>query len=290
MVVAPKICIFYFWRIYNMREVLRRALTGALYIILLLSAIFLDSDAFDFLFMTFGLACLYEYKRLVELKGYQIFIAYLAIWWVFIYLVPNQVFVNDKFLINMLMFFTVAVDLVLLVYLFSKREKSFNKIQKFVIGLFYIGGGCIFLTMIPYKDNDFAKFLIMGIFILVWVNDTFAYLVGSLLGKTKLYEAVSPKKTIEGTIGGLVFALIAAYIMGFYEPIINPLQWMVLATVVVITGSLGDLVESKFKRVANVKDSGAILPGHGGMLDRLDSMVFVAPFAYLTLNMFSYVS
>lgn len=290
MVVAPKICIFYFWRIYNMKEVLRRALTGALYIILLLSAIFLDTDAFDFLFMTFGLACLYEYKRLVELKGYQIFIAYLAIWWVFIYLVPNQVFVNDKFLINMLMFLTVAVDLVLLVYLFSKREKKFNKLQKFIIGLFYIGGGCIFLTMIPYKDNDFAKFLIMGIFILVWVNDTFAYLVGSLFGRTKLYEAVSPKKTIEGTIGGLAFALIAAYIMGFYEPIINPLQWMVLATVVVITGSLGDLVESKFKRVANVKDSGAILPGHGGMLDRLDSMVFAAPFAYLTLNMFSYVS
>jgi len=273
-----------------MREVLRRAVTGAVYIILLLSAIFLDSDAFDFLFMTFGLACLYEYKRLVNMRGYHIFIAYLALWWVFIYLVPDQVFVNDTLLINSLMFLTIAVDLALLVYLFSKREKHFSKLQKFIIGLFYIGGGCIFLTMIPYKDDAFAQLLIMGIFILVWVNDTFAYIVGSTIGRTKLYPEVSPKKTVEGTIGGFIFAILAAYIMGQYDSIINPNQWMILAAIIVISGSLGDLVESKFKRVANVKDSGAILPGHGGMLDRLDSMVFAAPFAYLTLNIFAYVS
>jgi len=273
-----------------MKEVLRRALTGVVYIILLLSAVFLNSDAFDFLFMTFGLACLYEYKRLVQLKGYHIFIAYLGLWWIFIYLVPDQIFLNDKILINALMFGTLTINFALLVYLFSKKEKTFNTIQKFIIGLFYLGGGCIFLTMIPYKHNEFAKLLIMGIFILIWVNDTFAYLVGSLIGRTKLYAAVSPKKTIEGTLGGFTFAVTAAYIIGQYEPIINPAQWMILAAVLVAAGSLGDLVESKFKRVAGVKDSGAILPGHGGMLDRLDSLVFAAPFAYLTLNIFAYVS
>ena len=222
-----------------MKQILRRALTGAVYIVLLLSAVFLDSDAFDFLFMTFGLACLYEYKRLVELKGYHIFIAYLALWWIFIYLIPDQVFVNNQLLINLLMTITIAIDIVLLFYLFSKKEKKFKTLQKFIIGLFYIGGGCIFLTMIPYKDNDFAKLLIIGIFILIWVNDTFAYLVGSAIGKSKLYPRVSPKKTIEGTIGGFVFALIAAYIMGQYESIINPTQWMILAAVIVLTGSLG---------------------------------------------------
>jgi len=117
--------------------------------------------------MTFGLACLYEYKRLVELKGYHIFIAYLALWWIFIYLVPDQVFVNEKMLINGLMFATLTINFALLAYLFSERGKHFSKIQKFIIGLFYIGGGCIFLTMIPYKDNEFAKLLIMGIFILI---------------------------------------------------------------------------------------------------------------------------
>lgn len=267
-----------------MKELLRRLLTGAVYVILLLSAVFLSSDAFDFLFMVFGLACLYEYKRLVSLRGYYIFIAYLALWWTFIYLL------NDIVLINILMFLTITVNFALLYYLFSKKDKIFNTFQKFVIGLFYIGGGCIFLTMIPYKDNAFAKYLIMGIFILIWVNDSFAYLVGKSIGRTKLFPAVSPKKTWEGTIGGFVFTMGAAYIMALYEPIVNPSQWMILAAVIVVTGSMGDLIESKLKRAAGVKDSGAILPGHGGMLDRLDSLVFAAPFAYLTLMIFTYVS
>lgn len=267
-----------------MKEILRRSLTGVLYVILLLSAVFLNSDAFDFLFMVFGLACLYEFKRLTNLKGYHIFIAYLALWWAYIYLV------TDNTLITLLMLLTITINLALLSFLFSKKETSFNTVQKFIIGLFYIGGGCIFLTMIPYKNNEFAKFLIMGIFIIIWVSDTFAYLVGKSIGKNKLYPSVSPKKTIEGSLGGLLFALIAAYFLSQYEPSLNLNQWLILATVIVISGGLGDLLESKFKRIAGVKDSGAILPGHGGMLDRLDSLIFAAPFAYLTLNLFSYVS
>ena len=267
-----------------MRELLRRLITGALYVVLLLSAIFLSSDAFDFLFMVFGLACLYEYKRLVHLRGYYIFIAYLGLWWAYIYLI------EDRVLINILMLLTLAVNLALLVYLFSGKRRLYYNYQKFITGLFYIGGGCIFLTMIPYKEQEFAKYLIMGIFILIWVNDSFAYLVGKSIGRNKLYPSISPKKTIEGALGGFVFAMLAAYLLAKYEPILSPVQWIILASVIVITGSMGDLLESKLKRQAGVKDSGAILPGHGGMLDRLDSLIFAAPFAYLTLNIFSYVS
>ncbi|CAM3306164.1 phosphatidate cytidylyltransferase [Zobellia roscoffensis] len=267
-----------------MREVLRRSLTGAVYIFLLLSAVFLSSDAFDFLFMIFGLACLNEYKKLVDLKGLHIYGAYLILWWAFIY------FVSDMILVYALLGCTLVVNSMLLFYLFSKRTRLFNTVQKFLIGLFYVGGGCIFLTMIPYTNNDFAKFLIIGIFILIWVNDSFAYIVGRSFGRTKLFPAVSPKKTIEGALGGLVFAVGSAYFMAKYEPILNPMQWVVLAVVIVIAGNLGDLIESKFKRTAGVKDSGAILPGHGGMLDRLDSLIFAAPFAYLTLKIFAHVS
>ena len=267
-----------------MKEILRRALTGAIYVILLLGSVFLSSDAFDFLFMAFGLACLYEFKRIVRLQGYYIFIAYLLLWWVYIY------HVKDELPITILMLLTITVNLALLIFLFSKKPKEFSSFQKFIIALLYIGGGCIFLTMIPYEQNSFAIFLIMGIFILIWVNDTFAYLVGRTLGRTKLYPAVSPKKTIEGSLGGLIFALLAAYFLAGYEPRLTLLQWMILALVIVIAGGLGDLLESKFKRLAGVKDSGAILPGHGGIWDRLDSLVFAAPFAYLVLNLFSYVS
>ncbi|NAS11765.1 phosphatidate cytidylyltransferase [Poritiphilus flavus] len=267
-----------------MRELLRRLITGAVYVILLLSAVYLSSDAFDFLFMVFGLACLYEYKRLVHLRGYYIFVAYLTLWWAYIYLI------GDKVLINILMFLTITINFALLFYLFSNKKQLYYNYQKFIVGLFYIGGGCIFLTMIPYKDNAFAQSLIMGIFILIWVNDSFAYLVGKNLGRTKLFPQVSPKKTWEGTLGGLVFTLGAAYLMARYEPIVSPTQWLILAAVIVVMGNLGDLIESKLKRMAGVKDSGAILPGHGGMLDRLDSLVFAAPFAYLTLTIFTYVS
>ncbi len=267
-----------------MKEVLRRAITGAIYVVLLLSAVFLSSDAFDFLFMVFGLACLYEFKRLVKIKGYYIFVAYLALWWAFIYLVKDQA------LITLLMLLTITVDLALLVFLFSKKNTPFNAFQKFIIALFYIGAGCIFLTMIPYKNNEFAKFLIMGVFILIWVNDSFAYLVGKSIGRTKLYPSISPKKTLEGYLGGFVFSLAAAYLLARYEGMLNVNEWLILAIIIVIMGGLGDLLESKFKRLAGVKDSGAILPGHGGMLDRLDSLVFAAPFAYLTLMIFSNVS
>ncbi|TMU50521.1 phosphatidate cytidylyltransferase [Flagellimonas algicola] len=267
-----------------MKEILRRGITGVIYVVLLMGTVFLSSDAFDFLFMVFGLACLYEFKRIVHLKNYYVYVAYLALWWAFIY------FVTDKLIITGLMLLTITVNLALLVFLFSKKSKTFNTAQKFIIAVLYLGGGCIFLTMIPYKQNSFSQFLIVGIFILIWVNDTFAYLVGRSIGRTKLYPSVSPKKTVEGSLGGFIFALLAAYFLAKYEPSLTLMQWMVLATVIVIAGSLGDLLESKFKRIAQVKDSGAILPGHGGIWDRLDSLVFAAPFAYLTLNIFSYVS
>lgn len=267
-----------------MKELLRRSITGIVYVVLLLSAVFLSSDAFDFLFMAFGLACLYEFKKLVKIKGYYVFILYLGLWWAFIYLI------HDLTIVKILMVLTIAVDMALLAYLFSKKEMELNTVQKYVIAVLYIGGGCIFLTMIPYNNQQFAKFLIMGIFVLIWVNDSFAYLVGKTLGRHKLFPRISPKKTIEGSLGGLIFALMAAYIISLYEPIITKLQWMVLAGVIVVMGNLGDLLESKFKRMAGVKDSGAILPGHGGILDRLDSLVFAAPFAYLTLILFTNVS
>ena len=267
-----------------MKEVLRRLLTGVLYVLLLLSAVFLSPDAYDFLFMVFGLACLYEYKRLVRLKGYYIFIAYLALWWVFIYLT------RDPVLIQVLLALTIAVNLGLIAYLYSGRTLEFSSLQKYLIGLFYIGGGCIFLTMIPYRDEFFAKYLIIGIFILIWVNDSFAYLVGKTLGRHKLFPSVSPKKTIEGSLGGLLFALVGAYLLGRFVPVLEITQWILLGLILVIMGSFGDLIESKLKRAAGIKDSGAILPGHGGMLDRLDSLVFAAPFAYLTLIIFNYVS
>ncbi|MDA0278164.1 MAG: phosphatidate cytidylyltransferase [Bacteroidetes bacterium] len=264
-----------------MRELIRRLLTGGVYVFILLAAVFLNSDAFDFLFMAFGLACIYEYKRITKLRGYYLFMAYLALWWLFIYLIQN------KFTIALLLVATIGINIFLLTYLLSKKKQKLPKSMTFISGVFYIGGGCIFLTLIPYTTPEFAKMLITGIFLIIWMNDSFAYLIGKQFGKNKLYPSVSPKKTVEGAIGGLVFGLLAAVLIAQIDPLLSLSQWLLLATVVVITGNLGDLLESKFKRVAGVKDSGAILPGHGGMLDRLDSLIFAAPFAYLLIIIFN---
>ena len=264
-----------------MRELIRRLLTGGVYVFILLAAVFLNSDAFDFLFMAFGLACIYEYKRITKLRGYYLFMAYLALWWLFIYLIQNS------FTIGLLLGATLVINTFLLKYLLTKKKQQLSKSMTFISGVFYIGGGCIFLTLIPYTTPKFAKMLITGIFLIIWMNDSFAYLVGKQFGKNKLYPSVSPKKTVEGAVGGLVFGLLAAVLIAQIDPLLSLSQWLILATVVVITGNLGDLLESKFKRVAGVKDSGAILPGHGGMLDRLDSLIFAAPFAYLLIIIFN---
>ncbi|XLS28295.1 phosphatidate cytidylyltransferase [Flavobacteriaceae bacterium M23B6Z8] len=271
-----------------MKELFKRSITGILYVFLLLAAAMLNTEAFNFLFLVFGLVCLYEFKKIIKLSGYYIFLAFLGLWWLFIYLIED--FHQKKSLALLLLAATLLTNLFLLSELFGKKATKYSNAGRFAISLFYIGTGCIFLTMIPYYEYHFAKFLIIGIFILIWVNDSFAFLVGKTLGKNKLFPSVSPKKTIEGFAGGLVFALIAAFVLSRYHKDLYIWQWFILAVVVVLTGTLGDLIESKFKRMAGVKDSGAILPGHGGLLDRLDSLVFAAPFAYLTLQIFSYVS
>lgn len=288
MEVVQKTYICYCWKTSRMKEIAKRAITGILYIFLLISAAILHTDAFDFLFLAFGLICLYEFKKIIKLSGYHIFIAFMALWWIFIYLLPDTS--GKQPLIYPLLACCITINCFLLKELFSKKARKNNNATKFGISLFYIGGGCIFLTLIPYINADFSKSLIIGIFILIWVNDSFAYLVGKSIGKNKLFPSVSPKKTIEGFIGGIIFALAAAYLLYKNTTDLTLIQWEVLALVVVISGNLGDLVESKFKRLAGVKDSGAVLPGHGGLLDRLDSLVFSAPFAYLTLLIFNYVS
>ncbi|MDG2074811.1 MAG: phosphatidate cytidylyltransferase, partial [Polaribacter sp.] len=157
--------------------------------------------------------------------------------------------------------------------------------QRLFLQLIYLTLPFYFLISIPFIFGEYQPEIVICTLIFIWVNDSFAYLVGKNFGKTKLFESVSPKKTIEGFIGGLVFSLIAAFIISkqYENSNINLLDWMIIGSILSIFGTIGDLIESKFKRQANIKDSGNIMPGHGGLLDRLDSLFFAAPFVYLYL-------
>ena len=162
--------------------------------------------------------------------------------------------------------------------------------NKYVPIIFYLIGGFIFLTLIPYKNEKFIPEIIVGVFILVWANDTFAYIIGSKFGKRKLLERISPKKTIEGFIGGLVGSIIASFIIFKYVQVFNEIIWVLLAIFISLFGTIGDLIQSKYKRLAGVKDSGVLMPGHGGLYDRLDSIIFASPFVYAFLKILDYVS
>ena len=131
-------------------------------------------------------------------------------------------------------------------------------------------------------QNGYNPKILISILILIWTNDTFAYIVGKSIGRTKLFPSISPKKTIEGFLGGILFSIISGYLLAvFFIEAKLIYIWIVISIIVSIFSTLGDLIESKFKRLAGVKDSGKIMPGHGGILDRLDSIIFVIPFINL---------
>ena len=167
-----------------------------------------------------------------------------------------------------------------IISLFNENKIAVKFIGKVSITILYIIIPFLFLLNTPELSHPTSYKIILGIFILTWTSDTFAYLVGRQFGKHKLFERISPKKTIEGFAGGVIFTLIASYIISIYFVETALFQWIVIAIIISIFGVIGDLVESMFKRQANVKDSSKLIPGHGGFLDRLDSIIFAIPFIY----------
>lgn len=183
-----------------------------------------------------------------------------------------------------------SIALLLLVFvmeLFQPIENSFKNISITVLGVLYVAIPTSLAAFLAFSNGEYTYHLIIGLLILTWTNDTFAYVSGSLLGKHKFFEKISPKKTWEGTLGGFIFCLIGAYVISLFFTEYSPTEWIGIAGVTSVAGILGDLSESQLKRSLGVKDSGNILPGHGGMLDRFDAMFFVIPFVYAFLNLIS---
>ncbi len=130
-------------------------------------------------------------------------------------------------------------------------------------------------------DKAFMPEVLLGIFALLWIYDSMAYCIGVPLGKHRLFERISPKKSWEGAIGGGLLTIIAGLFLNSIIPALSFQSWIIITLIVIVFGTLGDLVESLFKRSINVKDSGSFLPGHGGILDRIDSFLFVIPWIWL---------
>ena len=284
MEVAQKTYICCFWKTYNMKELIVRAISGLLYISIVIFSMFTSREWFMGLFLILGFFTLHEFLKLIQLKSY---IAYLLLI-VFLYFFSYQIF--DINAVYILLVLSCFVNLFLLKDVFLTNSIPMFENKRYITIIFYIIGGFVFLTLIPFQNNIFEPEVIIGVFILVWTNDTFAYLVGKNFGKRKLLERISPKKTVEGFLGGMIGTICAGFLIFKYTQHYSVAIWIALAISISVFGTLGDLIQSKFKRQAGVKDSGVLMPGHGGLYDRLDSVLYVSPFIYAFLEIVDYVS
>ncbi|MBN8565480.1 MAG: phosphatidate cytidylyltransferase [Flavobacteriales bacterium] len=268
-----------------MNETLTRALSGAVYILLLLSCILFSETTFLWLFGLFMAIGVLEFCKLVKL--HFIIPLILAIVGFSIFYKSNFKPIYD----SILTFCCFFVSVKLLFFLFYKKEKKISSLEKWIYLIGYIIIPFIIITKIPIGVKGYNPKILIGIFVLIWTNDTFAYVVGKSFGKHKLFERISPKKTIEGFFGGLLFSVGMSFLIAkHYIETSNVNIWIGIAILVSIFATLGDLIQSKFKRIAGVKDSGKIMPGHGGLLDRLDSIIYVAPYIFLYYQILKYVS
>ncbi|BFM44562.1 phosphatidate cytidylyltransferase [Flavobacterium sp. CFS9] len=295
-----------------MNETLKRTISGAVYIALLLTSILFSTESFIILFGIFLIIATYEFCNLVGIN--KIFsILFVSLFYSTVALISFYktetenyisktikeniiITVDTEKLFSALLLITLIVSVKCIVFLFDDTQ-IISKASKYVYLLGYVTLPFLFITKISFGIKDYNPKIIIGLFVLIWTNDTFAYLVGKSMGKHKLFERISPKKTIEGFLGGVVFAAFAGFLISklYIQPKADfssksILIWMIIALIVSIFGTIGDLIESKFKRVAGVKDSGSIMPGHGGVLDRLDSVIFVAPIIFLFYQILYYVS
>lgn len=267
-----------------MNSTLTRAISGAVYIVLLISATFYSSNSFLLFFGILLLIAVSEFCKLVNLKN--IVPMLIAVGLFILCNLSNTIKTNDI----LILLATLLVSVKAIFFLFDKKNKPVDSLSKYVYLIGYIILPFVLITKIPFVENSYNPNIILSIFILIWVNDTFAFLVGKTFGKHKLFEKVSPKKTIEGFVGGFIFSIVAGIILAQFLMLQSYIHWIFIAVLASVFGTLGDLVESKFKRIANVKDSGNIMPGHGGVLDRLDSIIFVAPIVFLFYQIIYYVS
>lgn len=274
---------------------LQRAITGILFVAIIVGCILYDPLAFGTLFVIVSALTIREFGHLVNQSG-EVSInrtitmlggayLFLAIMGFCIDAAGSKIFIPYLILIIYLM----------VSELYLKKKNPVLNWAYSMLSQMYIALPFAMLNVLAFQNDPEASsvsynpILPLSIFVFLWLNDTGAYCFGSLFGKHRLFERISPKKSWEGSIGGGVFSIIAAIVMAHYFPFMPISIWIGLALTVVIFGTLGDLTESLLKRTIGIKDSGNILPGHGGMLDRFDSTLMAVPAAVVYLYIISFI-
>ena len=271
-----------------MKGLVQRAITAVFFVIVMLGGLFGGSYSFIALFALITGLCLWEFFGLTLENEDQFRDLCRKVIGVVFGLMPFVLVSifhlgyiqspEDFILVTSILTFPFIFG-AFIFELFTRSTRPFANVAFIVLGMVYIGTPFAMLDFIAFQNGTFNANVIFGILLLTWMNDTGAYLIGSQIGKTPLFPRISPKKTWEGSLGGVAVGIGVGYILSLFFNELSTSQWLILSVIVVIFGSLGDLIESMLKRSLNIKDSGNILPGHGGMLDRFDAFIFVVPFA-----------
>ena len=276
------------------KNLITRLITGILYVVIMVVC-FLRPMAMIFLFSIITALSIWEFTGLVnkvENVTVNRFISTVA--GVYFFLAVSGF--NSGLIQSHGVFIPYLLTVVYLFIseLYTKNANAINDWAYTMLSQLYIALPLAMINVLAFRESPdgiihYSLILPLSVFVFLWINDTGAYVSGSLFGKHKLFPRISPKKTWEGSIGGGIFVLVAAAIMGYLdlnglnESGLNMIQWLVLGLVIVFFGTWGDLVESLFKRTLGIKDSGKLLPGHGGMLDRFDSSLMAIPAAVIYL-------
>lgn len=264
-----------------MKNFFIRVLTGVVYISVILVALFTTPAIFFTIMGVLMLLILNEFYKNLRVKNITVDLVMANVLALSIYSLPIIQYYTVGY--TALPFVVLFLLCLFAVELFQQNENPFHRISFALCGIVYIVVPFTLLAL--YKADclmnvglDFSTYMLLALFLFTWANDSFAYVWGMLLGKHPFCQRISPKKTVEGFVGGVISTVVIAVLMVRYASF--PQYTIALAVVVTIFSTLGDLVESSFKRYLGVKDTGTILPGHGGFLDRFDSILFSVPAFY----------
>lgn len=271
----------------DLKNLVVRTITGALFVAAIVASAVFSPPIFALLFLIITMAGIMEFLRLTKKSRLAdmlpSLISGLLVYGVIALVSLSILHVRQLWLILAVM---VAIPVV---NLFLNRKNVLNASAIDIASLVFVVVPLALLNMFldPWLIPGYhTPWFLIGMLAILWAHDTFAYLCGSIFGKHPLYKAISPKKSVEGSIGGFGFAIIVAYIISIFVIALPMWAWMGIALIVTVFGTLGDLAESALKRRAGVKDSGNLLPGHGGILDRFDSLLLVSPFVFVLVILF----
>ncbi|HEY1061883.1 MAG TPA: phosphatidate cytidylyltransferase [Daejeonella sp.] len=260
-----------------------RAITAFFFVAVMLASLLLGAYAFTIFFLLLSLFSTEEFYKLVRADGLKPQSLWGWILVVSIYVPLSLYFLHDapsEVLLICVPFFV----LIIIAELYRDLKNPFHNIAYTIFGVIFAALPFCFFYALGFMDGDYSWHLPLAFLIMLWASDTGAYLFGITLGKNRLFERHSPKKSWEGFAGGLLCSLLSAFVLSIYFTELLLFHWLIVSVIIVSSGTLGDLSESMLKRSLSTKDSGSFLPGHGGLLDRFDGLLLAAPlvFVYLT--------